>query len=196
VPLDLLADPVVVARELIGWTLLVDVVGGPIVETEAYRQDDAASHSHPGPTARNAVMFGEPGRLYVYRSYGIHWCMNVVCGPPGVGAAVLVRALEPRFGLARMRERRGTDDPRLLATGPGRVGQALAAGPALNGAVAELVAPDGPPRSVVAGPRVGISRATERPWRFRDADSPFVSRGGRPGPGAGRRRAAGIIERP
>jgi DNA-3-methyladenine glycosylase len=165
-----------VARALIGWTLLIDGVGGPIVEAEAYRPDDPASHSFRGPTARTAPMFGPPGHLYVYRSYGIHWCVNIVCGPAGYGAAVLVRALEPDHGVERMRERRGVDAPLLLASGPGRVGQALGAGPLLNGAPATLLRP-ARERRVLAGPRVGISRAAERPWRFWDADSPFVSRG-------------------
>ena len=110
------------ARALIGWTLLVDGVGGPIVEAEAYRHDDPASHSFRGRTARNAAMYGPPGTLYVYRSYGIHWCMNIVCGPEGVADAVLVRSLEPVFGVERMRERRGREP---LTSGPGNVGQAL-----------------------------------------------------------------------
>jgi DNA-3-methyladenine glycosylase len=168
-------DAVSAARGLIGWTLLLDGVGGPIVEAEAYGPDDPASHSYRGPTARNAAMFGEPGRLYVYRSYGIHWCVNIVCGPPGLGAAVLVRALEPLHGVERMRRRRGLEEPRLLASGPGRVGQALAAGPQLNGAPATLL-PPAAPRRVVSGPRVGLTRAAERPWRFWDPESPFVSR--------------------
>ncbi len=113
------------ARELVGCTFLVDGVGGVIVETEAYAPDDPASHSYNGRTARNAVMFGRPGRLYVYRSYGIHWCANVVCGDDGVGAAVLLRAVEPTSGLELMRARRGLDDVRLLAAGPGRLTQAL-----------------------------------------------------------------------
>jgi DNA-3-methyladenine glycosylase len=173
--LDLEGDAVTVARELIGWTLVVAGVGGAIVETEAYREDDAASHSFPGPTRRNRVMFGPPGRLYVYRSYGIHWCVNIVCGPKGVGAAVLVRALEPSVGVDRMVERRGVSDPRLLASGPGRVGQALAAGPALDGAPATLRAP-ARRRRLAASARVGITREAERQWRFYDPDSPYVSR--------------------
>ncbi len=157
---------------MIGWTLLVDGVGGVVVETEAYRQDDPASHSYSGLTARNEVMFGPAGRFYVYRSYGIHWCVNIVCCPPGEGAAVLIRALEPTHGIETMRARRGRDD---LASGPGKVGQALAAGPHLNGAPAELL-PGDAPRRVVATTRIGITRAVDRPWRFLDADSPFVSR--------------------
>jgi DNA-3-methyladenine glycosylase len=173
--LDIAGDPVRVARDLIGWSLLVDGVGGPIVETEAYRSDDPASHSFPGRTARNAVMFGPPGRLYVYLSYGIHWCVNIVCGPEGLGAAVLVRALEPAFGIDRMRTRRRREPLRELASGPGRVGQALGAGPWLSGAVADL-RPPGRRRAVQATTRIGISKAVDQPWRFLDPDSPYVSR--------------------
>jgi DNA-3-methyladenine glycosylase len=173
--LDLGGDPVSAARDLIGWTLLVDGVGGPIVETEAYRSDDPASHSFPGRTPRNAVMFGPPGRFYVYLSYGIHWCVNIVCGLEGTGAAVLVRALEPAHGIDQMRSRRGREPLRELSSGPGRVGQALAAGPHLTGRVADLHPPD-VGRRVVATTRIGISKAADRRWRFLDPDSPYVSR--------------------
>ena len=169
---ELEGDVIDAARALIGWTLLVDGVGGPIVEAEAYAPDDPASHSFRGPTARNAAMFGPAGTLYVYRSYGIHWCVNVVCGPIGVGAAVLIRSLEPAYGVETMRARRGRSP---LATGPGNVGQALAAGPGWNGAAAVLRPPDRR-RSVAASPRIGITRGGDRPWRFYDPDSAFVSR--------------------
>jgi DNA-3-methyladenine glycosylase len=167
-----LLDPVRAAHDLIGWTLLVDGVGGPIVEAEAYAPGDAASHSRPGLTRRNAVMFGPPGYLYVYLSYGIHWCVNIVCGPEGVGAGVLIRAIEPEFGIERMRERRGGHAD--LTRGPGRVGQALGAGPELLGRPADLRAPDRH-RRVIATTRIGISRDTHREWRFLDPDSPYVS---------------------
>jgi len=173
--LDLTADAPDVARAMIGWTLLVDGVGGPVVETEAYRQDDPASHAYPGRTPRNAVMFGPPGRFYVYLSYGIHWCVNVVCGPEEVGSAVLIRALEPVHGIQTMRERRGREPLRELTSGPGRVGQALGAGPWLNGGVVHLAPPDRD-REVVATVRIGITKAVDRPWRFLDPASPYVSR--------------------
>jgi DNA-3-methyladenine glycosylase len=172
---DLAGGAVAAARRLVGWMLVVDGVGGVIVETEAYRADDPASHSHRGQTARNAPMFGPPGTFYVYRSYGIHWCMNIVCRPPGIGEAVLIRALEPRLGIERMIERRGLADPRRLCRGPGSVGQALGAGPQLNGVAADLRPPQGR-RRVAATTRIGISRGVERPWRFADPDSAFVSR--------------------
>jgi DNA-3-methyladenine glycosylase len=120
-------------------------------------------------------MFGPPGRLYVYLSYGIHWCVNIVCGPAGVGAGVLIRALEPVHGVDVMRARRGRDALRELASGPGRVGQALAAGPWLAGRPADLRPPDRR-RTIAATPRVGISKAVEQPWRFLDPESPYVSR--------------------
>jgi DNA-3-methyladenine glycosylase len=177
--LDLTADSPDVARALIGWTLLLDGVGGPIVEAEAYRFDDPASHAYPGLTKRNAVMFGPPGRFYVYLSYGIHWCVNVVCGPEGVGSAVLIRALEPAQGIETMRERRGRQALRELTSGPGRVGQALGAGPWLNGKEADLRPPDRR-RDVVAAVRIGITKAVDQPWRFLDPASPYVSRRARP----------------
>jgi len=185
VTLDLAGDPVAAARELIGWTLLVDGVGGPIVEAEAYAPGDPASHAFRGQTVRNAAMFGPPGTLYVYRSYGIHWCMNVVCGPPGVGAAVLIRSLEPEHGVERMRARRGREP---LATGPGNVGQALAAGPALNGRPAVLLPPDRK-RRVVSSVRIGLTKGVDRPWRFFDPESGWVSRPISSAPRARPRRA-------
>ena len=170
--LDLEGDPVAAGRALIGWTLLVDGVGGAIVEAEAYAHDDPASHSFGGLRVRNAAMFGPPGTLYVYRSHGIHWCVNVVCRPAGIGAAVLVRSLEPTHGIDTMRARRGREP---LATGPGNVGEALAATPVLNGEPAVLLPPDRA-RRVEASIRIGITRAPERPWRFLDPDSRAVSR--------------------
>ena len=166
------------AQALIGWTLTVGGVGGIIVETEAYRMDDPASHSFGGPTPRNAVMFGPPGRAYVYRSYGIHWCLNLVCGPQPA-QAVLLRALEPTEGLETMRERRGLEDIRLLCAGPGRLCQALAVTHAMNGRAFDLppfsLIP--PPRApaLVTGPRIGISKAVDQPWRFGLAGSKFLS---------------------
>ena len=170
-------DAVTVARELVGALLLVDGVGGVIVETEAYTRDDPASHSYPGATPRNAAMFGPPGHVYVYRSYGIHWCLNFVCEP---GSAVLIRALEPRSGLELMRHRRGIEDLRRLCAGPGRLCQALGVSLAENGLPLDappfhLAAP-GERRSVGASTRIGISRAAERPWRFGVPGSPFLSR--------------------
>jgi DNA-3-methyladenine glycosylase len=165
---------------LIGATLLVDGVGGTLVEVEAYGPDDPASHSFRGRTARNTTMFGPPGTLYVYRSYGVHWCANVVCGEAGRGAAVLLRALEPTQGLDAMRERRGLDDLGLLCSGPGRLTQALGItnehdGARLDRPPFEVSAPD-VPLEVVTGPRVGIARATDVPWRYALRGSSFVSR--------------------
>jgi DNA-3-methyladenine glycosylase len=169
-----------VAPELIGATLLVDGVGGPIVELEAYTQEDPASHGHRGPTARNAAMFGPPGHAYVYRSYGIHWCLNLVCGEEGVPDAVLIRALEPTRGLDRQRRRRGVDDVRALCSGPGKLCQALGVtreydGLALDVPPFELVERSEMPE-IVTGPRIGITRATELNWRYMRADSPYLSR--------------------
>ncbi|CAO4165647.1 DNA-3-methyladenine glycosylase [Methylorubrum aminovorans] len=177
-----------VAAELIGWRLLADGVGGVIVETEAYDRTDPASHSFAGPTPRNASMFGPPGRAYVYRSYGLHWCLNLVCE---TGSAVLLRALEPTAGLEAMRARRGLDAPRLLCAGPGRLAQALGIdrshdGLPLDRAPFAWVAPDGPV-PVAATTRIGISRGIEAPWRFLVPGSPYLSRPlprARPGAGA------------
>ena len=169
-----------VAPELVGATLLVDGVGGPIVEVEAYDGEDPASHGFRGPTPRNASMFGPPGHAYVYRSYGIHWCLNLVCEEEGRAAAVLLRALEPTEGIERMRERRGLEDPRLLCAGPGRLCQALGVtrehdGLALDQPPFELHA-RAEPVSVATGPRIGISVAGDVPWRYGVAGSPWLSR--------------------
>ena len=168
-----------VAPELIGVTLLVDGVGGRIVEVEAYDQDDPASHSHDGRTSRNAAMFGPPGRAYVYRSYGIHWLLNVVCGEEGHGAAVLVRAVIPEHGRERIAARRPGVGERDWCRGPGRLGVALGVGPQHDGARLDaepftLRAACGPV-AVLATPRIGISRAVERPWRFVEAGSVYAS---------------------
>lgn len=169
-----------VGPKLVGATLLVGGAGGPIVEVEVYDQDDPASHGFRGRTARNAGMFGPPGHAYVYRSYGIHCCLNVVCEEEGVAAAVLVRALEPTHGLDLMRRRRGVADPRLLCSGPGRLCQALGVGRGHDGL--PLDAPPFELRAragelvVVSGPRVGISQAAELPWRYGLAGSPYLSR--------------------
>ncbi|RYF13605.1 MAG: DNA-3-methyladenine glycosylase [Comamonadaceae bacterium] len=177
---DFDADAAQVAQALIGAVLLVDGVGGRIVETEAYDREDPASHAHSGPTLRNQAMFGPPGRAYVYRSYGIHWCLNFVCREEGHGAGVLIRAIEPLAGIDVMCERRGLHDVRLLCAGPGRVGQALAIQHAYNHHRL-----DHPPfevhaadkrHEVVVGPRIGISKAADVPWRFGLAGSPFLSR--------------------
>ncbi|HSB38507.1 MAG TPA: DNA-3-methyladenine glycosylase [Gaiellaceae bacterium] len=173
-----------VAPALIGATLLVDGVGGRIVEVEAYDHEDPASHAFRGRTERNASMFGPPGRAYVYRSYGIHWCLNLVCEEEGVASAVLVRALEPTHGLDEMRERRGLTDPRLLCSGPGRLCEALGVsrehdGLPLDRPPFELREGDDKPVEIVAGPRVGITRAAELPWRYVEAGSRFLSRASR-----------------
>jgi DNA-3-methyladenine glycosylase len=169
-----------VAPDLLGTTLLVDGVGGVVVEVEAYDHEDPASHGYRGRTARNAAMFGPPGHAYVYRSYGIHWCLNLVCEDEGVPSAVLVRALEPTEGIEKMRARRSVDPVRLLCSGPGRLCQALGVTGAHDG-----LALDAPPfrlrqrdsrPSIAAGPRVGITRAAELPWRHVVVGSPFLSR--------------------
>lgn len=179
-PQDFIGNSEDVARELIGAVLLVDGIGGRIVETEAYDRADPASHSYSGPTPRNQAMFGPPGRAYVYRSYGIHWCLNFVCREEGHGAGVLIRAIEPLEGMDVMRQRRGLDDPRLLCSGPGKVGQALGITRELNGCRLDrppfqVFVRDGDCR-VTAGPRIGITKAMEVHWRFGLAGSPFLSR--------------------
>lgn len=169
-----------VAQQLIGVTVLVDGVGGRIVETEAYDHEDPASHAYSGPTERNASMFGPPAHAYVYRSYGIHWCLNFVCQEAGHGAGVLIRALEPVAGLDVMRARRDALDERLLCSGPGKLCQALGVTRAHNGmALSERpfeLLPAAPGLTLVAGPRIGISKAVDVPWRFGLAGSRFVSR--------------------
>jgi DNA-3-methyladenine glycosylase len=171
----------VVAPELIGATLLVDGVGGPIVEVEAYDREDPASHGYRGRTARNASMFGPPGHAYVYRSYGIHWCLNLVCGEEGVAEAVLVRALEPVHEIERMSQRRRTDRARLLCAGPGRLCEALGISGEHDGLPLDRppfeLRPRATPAEVAATPRIGITQASERPWRYVLAGSPFLSRG-------------------
>ena len=168
-----------VARELLGCSLLVDGVGGPIVEVEAYDADDPASHGYRGLTTRNRAMFGPAGHAYVYRSYGIHWCLNLVCSEEGRPEAALIRALEPRSGLELMRERRGGVADRLLCAGPGRLCQALASpagrrGPPLDSPPFEIGR--GAEVEIAQGPRVGVSRAASRPWRYAVAGSGYISR--------------------
>lgn len=179
-----------VARDLVGTVLLVGGVGGRIVEVEAYHHTDPAAHSFRGHTKRNAVMFGPPGYAYVYRSYGIHWCLNFVCEPEGAASAVLVRALEPTAGLPAMRRRRGVADARLLCAGPGRVCQALGVTGAHNGlaldALPFALLPRCGPVEVVAGPRIGITKAVDTPWRYGLKGSRFVSKPFAAAPGAGR----------
>jgi DNA-3-methyladenine glycosylase len=169
-----------VAPDLIGAVLLFGGVGGRIVEVEAYHHTEPAAHSFGGMTRRNAVMFGPPGFAYVYRSYGIHWCLNFVCEPEGSAAAVLIRALEPTDGLATMRRRRGVKDERLLCSGPGRVCEALRITAAHNG-----LALDAPPfrllarsgaEEIVTGPRIGITKAVDKPWRYGLKGSRFLSK--------------------
>lgn len=169
-----------VAPDLIGATLLVDGVGGIIVEVEAYHHTEPAAHSYRGPTARNMVMFGPPGFVYVYRSYGIHWCVNFVCEKEGSAAAVLIRALQPTHGIPAMRRRRGLHDERLLCSGPGKLTEALAITHAHNG-----LPLDAPPMAlyrrtkkvgIVTDVRIGITKAVDLPWRYGLKGSKFVSK--------------------
>ena len=169
-----------VAPDLIGATLLVNGVGGIIVEVEAYHHTDPAAHSFRGPTPRNQVMFGPPGFTYVYRSYGIHWCVNFVCEKEGSASAVLIRALEPTHGIPAMRRRRGMHDDRSLCSGPGKLTEALAITSKHNG-----LALDTPPIAlhartsepdILAGPRIGITKAVELPWRYGLKGSKFLSK--------------------
>ena len=169
-----------VAPELLGVTLLVDGVGGPIVEVEAYDHEDPAAHGYRGRTERNATMFGPPGHAYVYRSYGIHWCLNLTCAGEGVAEAVLIRALEPTHGVEVMAERRGVESARLLCSGPGRLCQALGVtrehdGLPLDRPPFDLLPPTAPVE-VARAPRIGITKAADRPWRYLVAGSRFVSR--------------------
>lgn len=169
-----------VAPELIGAMLLVDGVGGRIVEVEAYHHADPASHSYRGRNERNAAMFGPPGHAYVYRSYGVHWCLNFVCEPEGSASAVLIRAIEPLHGLTAMRRRRGTDNLRLLCSGPGRLCKALGITDRHNGLPLdrppfELLAPVDK-YEIVTGRRIGITKAVDRPWRYGLANSPYLSK--------------------
>jgi DNA-3-methyladenine glycosylase len=173
-----------VAPDLIGATFLCDGVGGRIVEVEAYHHTDPAAHSFGGRTERNAVMFGPPGYVYVYRSYGIHWCVNFVCEPEGSASAVLIRALEPLEGLEKMRRRRGLHEERLLCAGPGRVCQALGITRAHNGLPLDAAPFELRRRSrrgdIAIGPRIGITKAVDHPWRYGLAGSRFLSKPFRP----------------
>jgi DNA-3-methyladenine glycosylase len=178
-PADFWMQPVVpLARALIGVTLLVDGVGGIITETEAYDVDEPASHAFGGPRGRNRIMFGPVGHAYVYKIYGIHWCLNFV-GGAHPGSAVLIRALEPTHGVERMIERRGLADPRTLCSGPGKLAQALGIDIALNGAALDqppFVLALGEPSDIVVGPRIGITKAADLPWRFGLHGSRYWSR--------------------
>jgi DNA-3-methyladenine glycosylase len=169
-----------VAPDLIGATLTVGGVGGMIVEVEAYHHTEPAAHSYGGMTERNAVMFGPPGYAYVYRSYGIHWCLNFVCEEDGSASAVLIRALEPTQGLAAMRRRRALPDERALCSGPGKLCEALGVtrrhnGLPLDASPFELRARTTRP-GIVSGPRIGITKAVDHPWRFGLKGSKFLSK--------------------
>jgi DNA-3-methyladenine glycosylase len=169
-----------IAPELIGATLLVRGVGGVIVEVEAYHHTEPAAHSYGGQTPRNAVMFGPPGYAYVYRSYGIHWCLNFVCEAEGSASAVLIRALAPTVGVAVMRRRRGLENERLLCAGPGRLCEALGISGADNGRALDAapfaIYARTEPIEIAAGPRIGITKAVELPWRYGLKGSRFLSK--------------------
>lgn len=170
-----------VAPDLIGAALRVNGCGGIIVEVEAYHHTEPAAHSYIGPTSRNSVMFGPPGYAYVYRSYGIHWCLNFVCEADGSAGAVLIRALEPLDGVEAMRRRRGVTELRQLCSGPGKLGQALGIsrdkhnGLPLDRPPFEL-RPRPQPVPIVTGVRIGITKAADLPWRYGLKDSPFLSK--------------------
>ncbi|MFN3500660.1 MAG: DNA-3-methyladenine glycosylase [Allorhizobium sp.] len=190
-------SPDVVARDLLGVRLLVGGCGGIIVETEAYGPDDEASHSFKGLTKSNATMFGPPGSAYIYRSYGRHWCLNFVCTQ---ASAVLIRALQPSDELGLMAARRGASNDRVLCRGPGNLCQALGVTIELNG----LLVTSPPfalhlgqdPAAVVTGPRIGISKAIDRPWRFCVLNSPYLSRPFRAGPRRAMSRRSGKTTSP
>jgi DNA-3-methyladenine glycosylase len=170
-----------VARDLVGCRLFFDGVGGTIVETESYERDDPACHAYVGLTERTEVLFGPPGRAYVYLSYGIHSLLNAVAEPEGEAAAVLIRALEPTAGLEAMRGRCGERPDAELCSGPGKLTEALGIGLEQNGTDLDLdpfllLPPEGAAPDVLTGPRIGITKAVERPWRFCAAGSKFVSR--------------------
>jgi DNA-3-methyladenine glycosylase len=178
---NLRRSPHEVAPELIGAELYVNGVGGVIVEVEAYDHEDPAGHGYLNRrTERNASMFLPGGVIYVYRSYGIHWCMNIVCDAAGVAGAVLLRALEPTRGLDAMRARRGLDDPRSLCSGPGKLCQALAVTREYDGLSVERPPFELRPRTgdveIVRGPRIGITKAADLQWRYGLAGSRFLSR--------------------
>jgi DNA-3-methyladenine glycosylase len=173
------------ASDLIGAMLLFGGAGGRIVEVEAYHHEDPASHGYRGRTRRNASMFGPPGHAYLYRSYGIHWCLNFVCGEDGVADAVLIRALEPTKGIEAQRARRGVEDLRALCSGPGKLCQALGVTGEHDGLPLDRppfrLEPRQSTPEIVTGPRVGITRATELSWRYAVRGSPFLSRAVRAG---------------
>ncbi|MGO8034313.1 DNA-3-methyladenine glycosylase [Rhizobium leguminosarum] len=169
-------DAITVSRDLLGCQLTVDGVGGRITETEAYFPDDEASHSFRGPTKRNGAMYGKPGNVYIYRIYGMYWCLNFVCHP---GSAALIRALEPETGIPRMMERRGTDMLTSLCSGPGKLCQALGIDIGINDQMLDrppyAIAPSAPV-PIVSGKRVGITKNAEAPWRFAIQGSRYFSK--------------------